>query len=688
VDHPVVKFLDLCSRISCRIEACRRNQTLFSHQACVNTTTLRLFSLCYKADQVNNTMDRSTSSNSLANDIVPDTALPTTMQPAISSGVNNIETLPNEVLHILLGKLPLSDLKAIRLTSKTFSKMSVEHLFKHIRVIIHLESKHRFANIANKPEFRERVRTLSLDLRTTLSEPLSHEEWLLRCQQLANSSNPSSNSDLQGHYDSYLKFAEEEQEASMLGFQGVCSLLKDFPMVQHLELNGGIDHGAEEPTPQDFIDFKTNLPQIGLVPHRKGNPYSIFHAAQILTTAWTGKKSLTSLSLIGLDWNFIRPSMFAGRTQWWGPMSNIRHLKLRLCVASYKPPLFGIRPHLALKHLATAYAQLINNPTRLDSLDFGLLVEPNRDRRAMPLAGHGEEKLLFGALIFQPAFIRQIKKLSFSEFVFSPNDFIRLLSCNEEQSLKSLAFHKIHLCEGSWLVFLRQLAVAVDLNHFSLSGWISSVHEGWNALTQEEAAAYYGSKEERLYPYERDSFDTNPDCLVDCDGFSDWNDKIPVLEEMWCVRARIEDWVTSGGGTRRDLKTNQANNPTKWAGWPAEHHDGFPLMRGYFPPCAVHHAPSTERQLQYRYESRWRSRHNRDFSFVWAEDLLQCVEVVEGGTGNHVRRWERRRRRGRGRSSARLCCWRTSLLWVRGWFVRIRRTSLRSIMTMSLLSGR
>jgi hypothetical protein len=34
--------------------------------------------------------------------------------------------------------------------------------------------------------------------------------------------------------------------------------------------------------------------------------------------------------------------------------------------------------------------------------------------------------------------------------------------------------------------------------------------------------------------------------------------------------------------------------------------------------------------MQYRYESRWRSRHNRDFSFVWAEDLLQCVEVGEG----------------------------------------------------------
>jgi hypothetical protein len=236
-------------------------------------------------------------------------------------------------------------------------------------------------------------------------------------------------------------------------------------------------------------------------------------------------------------------------------------------------------------------------------------------------------------MVSQPALMRYIKKLSFADVAFSPKDFIRLLSNNEEQRLKSLAFHSIHLCERSWLVFLRHIAEAVDLEHFSFSGWISSVHEGWNALPQEEAAAYYSKQEERLYPYQRAVLDFNPDYLVDCDGFGDWSDEVPALEDKWCVRARIEDWVTSGGGTRRDLQTNQADNPSHWAGWPAEHDDGFPLMRGYFPPCAVHHAPSLERQKQYRYESRWRTRLNRDFSFVWAEDLLQYIDH------GHVRVW-------------------------------------------------
>ena len=582
-------------------------------------------------------MDLSTSLNSLAiNSTVLDIALSTTMQPATSSGVSNIETLPNEVLHILLGKLPLSDLKAFRLTSKIFSKVAVEHIFKHIRVFIHPESRRRFANIVNRPDFRERIRTLLFDLRTTPSEPLPYEEWLLRCQQLLNQPSPSFNSDLHGHYDSYLTFAEGEQAVVKSGFQGVRSLLEDFPMMQHLELNGGIDHGAQEPTKQDFLDFKTILPQTGVAPHRKGNPYSALLAAQILTVALIRNKSLTSLSIIGADWNFIRPFIRAERTEWWNStqsrrtMSNIRDIKLRLCLPNNNPGGFRFLTPQAIAPVVDTYAQLLYSPTRLESLDFGWLIEPNRRRRAMPWTWHGKEKLLFEAVTIEPSFMRHIKKLSFSEFTFSPNDFIRLLSNNEEQQLKSLAFHKIHLCEGSWLVFLRQLAEAVDLEHFALSGWISSVHEGWNALSQEEAAAYYANQEERLYPYQRGKSDFNPDCLVDCDAFGDWSDEIPALEEKWCVRARIEDWVTSGGGTRRDLTTNQAGNPTKWPGWPAKHFDGFPLMRGYFPPCSVHHAPSLERQKQYRYESRWRTRLNRDFSFVWAEDLLQYVDVGEG----------------------------------------------------------
>jgi hypothetical protein len=128
--------------------------------------------------------------------------------------------------------------------------------------------------------------------------------------------------------------------------------------------------------------------------------------------------------------------------------------------------------------IAAYYAQLLISPTRLETLDFGLLVEPNRDRKAMPWTWDGHEKVMFGAALAQPAFMTHIKKLAFSESVFSPNDFIRLLCHNEKQTLKSLAFNKIHLSEGSWLVFLRQLAQAVDLDHFSLSGWISSPHEG------------------------------------------------------------------------------------------------------------------------------------------------------------------------------------------------------------------
>jgi hypothetical protein len=220
-------------------------------------------------------------------------------------------------------------------------------------------------------------------------------------------------------------------------------------------------------------------------------------------------------------------------------MSNIRNIKLHLCTRNPNPGTLSF--HNDMAPIAAYCAQFLISPTRLETLDFGLLVEPNRDRKAMPWTWDGHEKVMLGAALAQPAFMRRIKKLAFSEFVFSPNDFIRLLCHNEKQTLKSLTFNKIHLSEGSWLVFLRQLAQAVDLDHVSLSGWISSPHEGRNALSQGEAAAYYANKGERLYAYERGRFDFNPDCLVDCNAFGDWNDTVAALEEKWCVRARIED---------------------------------------------------------------------------------------------------------------------------------------------------
>jgi hypothetical protein len=78
---------------------------------------------------------------------------------------------------------------------------------------------------------------------------------------------------------------EDQNAAAEFGIGGVCSAFKDFPMIQHLEPTGGIGHGAEEPTPQDFVDFKNTWPKVGLAPHRKGNKCSYRHTVQALTAA-------------------------------------------------------------------------------------------------------------------------------------------------------------------------------------------------------------------------------------------------------------------------------------------------------------------------------------------------------------------------------------------------------------------
>jgi hypothetical protein len=95
-------------------------------------------------------MDSYNSSSSFPDIAILDTAVSTAMQQVTLSGVSKIETLPNEVLHAVLGNLPLSDLKEFRLTSKALSTVPVEHIFKHLQIITHPESTCRFGNIANK----------------------------------------------------------------------------------------------------------------------------------------------------------------------------------------------------------------------------------------------------------------------------------------------------------------------------------------------------------------------------------------------------------------------------------------------------------------------------------------------------------------------------------------------------------
>ncbi|KAF7508852.1 hypothetical protein GJ744_008561 [Endocarpon pusillum] len=577
----------------------------------------------------------------LLSDPLVDASLSTNLQQLSLVGRCMIENLPYEVLHNVLSELPVTDLKAFRLTSKKLTRAPVEHIFRHVRITIHPRSIFSIGKIAADEEVRKSVRMLTFDLRMLWREVIPRETWRDVCVQVGKRSCPDLGKIRIANYDSYVEYVKGQNEVARSGIGRVCSFFNDLTNIQHLELTGGTDHGAMIPTTQDYIDFKTTWPKLGVAPHRKGNTNAEVHVDRVLTAALSSKNSLTSVSLVGVELDFVCCTTPDRQAQWHHGLRHVRHLKLHLCMPNPKPGIFDIDNDAAF--LVHDYAQFLTSPARLETLDFALCVEPPQTRNEMPWTSYRWEKDLFDAIRERPSFMQHIKKLSLAEFVFSPNDFIALLSHNTARTLKSLTFHKIHLSEGSWLVFLRQLAVAAELDHFSLSGWISSQHEGWNVLTQEEAATYYGRKDERLHPWDRDNWDYNPDCLVTCEAFKDWNDKIEALEEKWCIRSQIEDWIVSAGGTRRDL-SNKGDDPTKWAGWSCDHSDsltpshhpskswhddGFPLMQGYLPPCAVHHAPSIERQKQYRYESRWRTRLNRDFSFVWAEELMRSVR--EGG---------------------------------------------------------
>ncbi len=578
----------------------------------------------------------------LMEDTVPDAFLSTTRQQFSPGDRCMIELLPNEVLHSVLNKLPLTDLKAFRLTSRKFTKVPIEHIFGHIRITIHPRSIFSMRNIVADHELRQCVRMLTFDFRMLPNEVVPLRFWSRYCERAGERFCPDWGGIGSANYGSYVEYVKCQREVRGLGIQTLCSLFENLTNIRHLEVTGGTDHGAVIPTTQDYLDFKNTWPKLGIAPYRRGNKNAEYYIRRVLTATLNNSNFLTSLSLVGLDLNVFAWTPYCEEAGWRHGLRNVRYLKLHLCIPNPKPGI--LLPLSDTASEADSHAELLTGPARLETLDFGLFVSLPRTINEMPWTYHGFEKKIFDAMLARPSFMQHIRNLSLAEFVFSPNDFIALLSHNTARTLKSLKFHKIHLSEGSWLVFLRQLAVAAELDFFSLSGWISSEHEGWNALSQEEAAAYYGGKASRIHPWNRGNWDSNPDCLVTCEAFEDWNDKIEGLEERWCIRSQIEDWVTSGGGTRRAL-SNKGDDPTKWAGWsscyrdslapsrPSQcwNDDGFPLMQGYLPACAVHHAPSTERQKQYRYESRWRTRLNRDFSFVWAEELMRPVRLRRRG---------------------------------------------------------
>ena len=569
-------------------------------------------------------------------DLALHTITPTALAESTKSGPSRIETLPNEVLHIVLSELTLSDLKAFRQTSTKFTRATLEHIFEYLRIIIHPRSIHNIQHIvgAKNQEIRKCIRNVSFDLRMLWPYRMSYNRWHETCLQTGRRSCPDFDGNIHGDYASYVEFIEGQNAVAQTGMKTLCSYFKKFPNMRHLEVIGGTDHGATIPTTQDYVDFKTIWPRTGIAPYYKGNHSPERHIIRVLSSALRNRETLRSLWLIGINWIFTKWTTSNELARWHEGLKGLRHLKLQLRLPNPKPGTLSWYNVAAV--IVDEYARFLISPARLQTLDFALAVEPNREGNEMPWTCYGFERDLFQAILVRPSFMRHIQELRFADFVFSPNDFIRLLSHNEARTLKSLSFHSIHLSEGSWLVFLRELAHAADLEHFSLSGWISSAHEGWNAFTQQEAAAYYSGKIQRLHLYGRDPSDCDSDDLVNCDAFQDWSTKIEPLEERWCIRKLIEDWVTSGGGTRRELN-NQGDDPTKWAGWSSEYNDlsppkswnddGFPLMQGYLPGCAVHHAPSPERQKQYRYESRWRSRLNRDFTFVWVEGLMRSVRL-------------------------------------------------------------
>ncbi len=51
-----------------------------------------------------------------------------------------IEILPIEVLRIVLSNLPVVDLKAVRLLSRSLTQAPLEHIFKRLRIVIHPQS--------------------------------------------------------------------------------------------------------------------------------------------------------------------------------------------------------------------------------------------------------------------------------------------------------------------------------------------------------------------------------------------------------------------------------------------------------------------------------------------------------------------------------------------------------------------
>ena len=189
------------------------------------------------------------------------------------SGQSKIERLPTEILHCVLRQLPLQDLKSFRL-SRTLTKLHWEHIFNHVRVILHSESSAAVGDVAKHEQICEKVRSLSFDLRMVQHHtyPLDYHQWVDTCVQVGKRTCPDfRRKAAHANYSHYVNYVKDQHAIAAFGVDTLCSYFQRLPNIRHLEVTGGSGYGSEIPTAEDFNDFEAVWPRIGTAPSWKGN---------------------------------------------------------------------------------------------------------------------------------------------------------------------------------------------------------------------------------------------------------------------------------------------------------------------------------------------------------------------------------------------------------------------------------
>ncbi|KAL9111936.1 MAG: hypothetical protein Q9227_003786 [Pyrenula ochraceoflavens] len=480
-----------------------------------------------------------------------------------------MERLPPEILDMVLDYCSQTELKNLRLTGSTISKVVLRHLYGWIRVVAHPQSFKNLLHLSRHPDIKHCVRRVTYDTRM-LPTTASSFHWLG-----TGLCDPEADARLQKSYELFVEYKERQKSIGKT-FDDLNEFKKAFarlPGLSHFSLVSGNSPSVEsEFAITDTDDFAECRRTMECVPCAAGG-WDMHNAKTLsfLQAVPSLRQPLSSLDLSCVQWHFLdcTQSKFKKLCQ---NMAGLRKLVLGIKIPDMDHK--GEFSQSQIKNLATRISTFVHGSSKLESLTLSIFRPCDISRRLL----HGFEfhqRSVESSILEALADISEgtprkwplLRKLTLHNLKTLPEHLYKILGkC--AASLTHLHLDTIYLYDGCWLKVLRMIPKVLKGRHL----------EQFKLLRELRSDDEY---------YETEYPDTP--CQV-----------------QNCLRRQIERWVECGG-----------QGP-------------FPFLPEFDPPCTIHWQPTLSRLQEIKLFCRAHVNQG-DSSFLWRYDKLTTLPCSLSG---------------------------------------------------------